>query len=369
MSLMISKKVSCNTIGFSTNKGAKPETISIPANRIAIKYPDIGIVILRPAIDRLSFGFAPDQKLLDKYKSPYDLDEYKAYIYKSLAGDGFHTGSTGLSYIAEGNFKKPPLSLYNVNLSFKPCPNSEPVLIQVGPKKGGYDFMRFDMNPNRITPKGMKNFWELMETATVMPGFTVSHEDFLIWSRIHKGEICVDILGLRPAEAEITPRKYGGPHKAKSHIYKSATSGRIETIYPKAAMFKSSTERLYDKRQERIDQGHQPLYGDILHTRYESVFSKTTFFQLAGIKNRCNRVAIRALDYTKLPKMNFVHHLFIRHALARTLDKALEIIPDDLKAEYIACYADTMVKIWDSKAIWSFWPDTLKSSGLFPAKK
>jgi len=317
----------------------------------------------------LTFGFVPDEKLLKKYDPAANLDEYKTYIKGSLAGDGFHTEITGLSYIQGVSFKKPPYSLYDVNLTFKPCPNSEPIIIQIMPKKGGYSFMRFDMNPNRITKKGMENFWTIIEEVVLLiPGHSISREDFLIWSKIYIAEIAVDILGARPSELEITSMTNNKPIPQKSHVYKSKT-GRVQTKYPKVKKGKSDTEYVYDKRQERLDCGAEPIYGDFLHSRFECRVQKTTFYKLSNIKNRCVRVSIRTLDYGKFSKMKYTQHLFIRYALDRTLDKALEAIPPKFKPTYQNAYDTAMRKIWDAKKIWSYWPETLKNSDLIKTTK
>lgn len=370
MGLTINTKHPCNTIGYITNKGSKPQQIILPNDRIAIKHSDLGIVILKPSIDRLKFGFEPDEKLFNKHKANITTDEYEAYVFKSLAGDGFHTGDTQLEYIEKNaSFKKQPYVAYDVNLLFRPCPNSKPVLIQIRPKKPAHSFMRFDMNPNQISKKGMDAFWKLVdENLLLLPGVTsLGREDFLIWSKINQLEVAIDILGLRPSDAEVKSNTNNKPVPQKSQVYKSKT-GRIQTIYAKLKKG-SNTEYLYDKRQERIDCGAEPIYGDFLHSRYEFRVNKTTFYKMAKITNRCGRVSIRSLDYVKFSKMKYTQHLFIRYALNRTLEKALEVIPVKHQPSYKAAYETTMRKIWDPKKIWSYWPETLKNSNLIPPDK
>ena len=365
MALTISTNIRCNTIDCISNKGQKPPVLVIDANKVAVRYDDIGIVVLRPSIDRLKFGFFPDQKLLNKYDPSCGLDEFKEHIKKSLAGDGFQPKVTSLSYVDGVSFKKPPYSLYNVNLIFKPSNDSEPIIIQIDPKKGGYPFMRFDMNPNRITKQDMKKFWELIEGVMVVPGANISQEDFLIWSKIYSAEIAVDILGARPSDMEIKPLVANKPVTKKSHVYKSGT-GRAETVYPKVKKGKSSTEYVYDKRKEQTETGKEPVYKDFLHSRYECRVQNTTFYKLSNIKNRCVRISVRVIDFRKFNKLSLIHHLFIRHALVRTLDKALELIPDKSQPKFKKSYCDTMQDIWDAKKIWSYWQGTIKDSGFFP---
>ncbi len=363
MGVTINLKHPCNTIGSLTNKGKKQEQIILPSDRIAITYNDIGVIVLRPAIDRLTFGFLPDEKLLKKYKATESIDEYQDAIKASLAGDGFQTNITGLSYVKGVSFFRPPYADYNINLNLKPCPDSEDVLIQVSPKKKGFAFLRFDMNPNRMTAKGMARFWEIIDDILVMPSAIISREDFLIWSKINSIEIAVDILGARPSDLAISSFTNYKPKPQKSHAYKSST-GRVQTVYPKLKAG-SAAEYIYDKRQERLDLGHEPIFGDFLHSRFEFRVQKTTFFKLAKINNRCERISIRSLNLQKFGKLKYTQQLFVRYVLARTLDKALEVIPEKHQGSYKAAHEAVMQKIWEPKKIWSFWPDTLSRSGFF----
>lgn len=368
MGLSIKVKIPCNQIGFPSNKGKKP-TLPIESRRIAVRYDDIGITVLKPDIDHIAFGFSFKPELLKKYKSSQNIAAFEKNVSQTL----FHaakTNANGLSMVEGVPFLKKPWVNYNLNIRYRPNKSTEAIFIQASPKNpdSNLDFMRFVMNPSRYDKSDFKAFRVFVEELLVCPDACISYEDFLIWSQIYRADVAVDILGARPADLEITTLVSGKASPKKKHIYKSAT-GRAETIYPGAKKGKSSGSYIYDKRKEQEENGHQPLYGDFLHSRFECRISKTTFHKLANCTNRCGRVAVRALDPKLFAKEHYTRQLFIRYALERTLDKALAVIPPKYQPKFLKSYNGAMRDIWDAKHLWSFWKHTVKTSGFFAADK
>ncbi len=64
----------CNQIGFSTNKEKKPPNVQIEGSKLGIRYKDIHIIVLKPALDRLTFGFCPDKHFM-KYAPGFTLGD------------------------------------------------------------------------------------------------------------------------------------------------------------------------------------------------------------------------------------------------------------------------------------------------------
>lgn len=381
--ITITANVPCNTIGFLPNKDNKLHKIKLVSKRIADRYVDIGIIVLKPIIDKITFGFTPTQEFIDKYNPAISEAEYKKYIKGTLFGDAaYNTANSlieGVSMVSNVPFMKKPYKSYNVNIHYKPPSASDSIFIQIDPKSS-YDsktqkeiksklaFMRFDMNPSRFSEKAMAEFRLFMEELLAMPGGYVPYDDVIANAPIYRADVAVDILGARPYDLEIKSMANKKPAAHKSLTFNNAT-GRMETIYTKVKKGKSSTEYLYDKRREQLDAKKEPIYGDFLHSRYECNMQKTTFQKLAKTTNRCVRISIRALDNTKFAKRGYVERLFIRYALDRTLDKALEMIPPKLQPKFQNAYNDSIHNIWDAKKLWSYWKDTVSNSGFFPLNK
>lgn len=370
MSLTINSKYLCNAVGFLSNKGEKPKKILLDVRNVSDKYPDIGIVVLKPSIDRITFGFSPTVDFLKYFKQdPADLDEYKKVIANSLYQDS-KVGEevTGVAPRKDISFKKVPYCYYKSHLTFRPKGCSERVKMRLDPKKDNskLPFIVFDMKVNRFDAKAMKGFKAFIEELLAFPDQTVSFEEFLRWSDISSLEVCVEILGARTHDLEVlsmTDNKYV---PAKSQKYKSQT-GRTQTVYPKIKKTGGS-DQLYDKHKEQLENEQKPIYGDFHHVRFEGRVKKTKFYKLGNLKNRCGRVAIRALNMKKFSKLKHTEKLFVRLAIEQTLDKALELIPENLKAKYTAKYHSLLCDIWHPKKLWMGWQDTLKSSGLYPFK-
>lgn len=354
--------------GSSTNKGKKPSKISLDTSKVAYAYPELGIVVMKPIIDRLVFGFFPNSKLMkacDGLES--DLGEYLNYCAGSVFGDAKANKIKGLSLIEDANFFKEPYKRYNTNLRFQPAGCNAYALIQIGPKSEGKPFAKFDLNPSLFGAKGMAEFWELIDEIFLFmeQPAQATFENFLIWSKALRIDVAVDVLGARPDDMEILKMAGGKPKPSKSCAYKSI-KGRIETIYPNTKSGKSDSEYVYNKKKALSDKKKSPMYGDFLHTRYECRAVKQNFFKLNKMKNRCSRVGVRVLDVAKITDDQYVEHLFARDVISRSKAKALEIIPEQHRKQLDDAYEDMMFDIWQPKKIWATWPSVIKQSGILP---
>jgi len=365
MTIPFKKKVTCNTIDFLYNKEKSPPTMKIDSRKIAATYDELGIVILKPIIDKLTFGFSPTEQFLEQYDPTQSLEGYKKKIAAYLYGDAA-VNTAGMSKVTGIPFMKSP---YNSNLRYQP-PSSptEGIIIQVSPKKpeSNLDFIKFNMNPSRFNDKALSEFRLFIEEIFQIVGKHLSYEAWMMWTKIYHMDVAIDILGARPSDLVAHVLKGGKPFPCKSHSYNSST-GRIETLYLNAKAGKSSSKKIYDKRVEQIEAGKDPVYGDCLHSRYESSVKKTAFYKIAGIQNPCSKISVKAVDYKKFKKLKHGLRLFIHKAIDRTLEKALEKVPAKHKPKYKQAYNDILHNIWDAEKIWeSHWKNAVKSSGMFP---
>ena len=361
--ISIKSALKCNTINSPFNKGGNPETVKIDSNRIAYRYPDAGIAVLKPVIDRLKFGFYPKADFFIQQGISETPESISKYLTTSLASDVFTGGDFNLSWFKTGKGSKSAFSLYKIDLWLKPSAGSAPIRIQAAPKKVGYALLRVDMNPCHMDEEGFSCLWDFVGQCFTLPGGSVSKDSFLSACRISSAEVSVDILGLRPNESEIKRVVGGLPKKGKSHTYKSH-SGRTETIYPSAKAGKQNNEYLYDKRQELIDQGKMPVFGDVLHTRFEARIVDTTPLLLAKAHNRCDRYTIRTLCPQKFAHLSITEKLYVRLAVQRNPEKAAYDVPETDHAKYQALFEETMMNVWQPKTLWKSWPKLVHDVGL-----
>jgi hypothetical protein len=328
-------------------------------------------VILKPIIDKLTFGFSPTAEFLAKYDPSQGLKEYKEHIAVMLGADAL-AEKDGLS-VVNGLPMKPPYSYYEYNLRFTPSGSKNSVFIQLAPTKSEskLDFIKFDFNPSHFDKKALAEIRafiaDTFQTATAITS-EVTYEDIIASSILRRVHVAIDVLGTRPSDIVVNIIKNGIPFPCKTNTFNSDT-GRVETIYLDAKMGEYSKRKVYDKRTEQIESGKTPIYGDCLHSRYESCLNKTTFDKVANIQNPCGRITLSVLDYKRFKKLSHVSRLFMRRAIDRTLDKALEKIPAAHHLKFKQCYNEIVLKAWDAETIWSHWKNAVKSSGLFPGVK
>ena len=239
------------------------------------------------------------------------------------------------------------------------------MLIQVGPKSPKNPLIKVDLNPSRYTVVEMAAFRSLIGGLFVTSGGSIAYSDLILGAMAYRTDIAVDVLGIQPPDIElrVLKGKQWLPHKRQVYLSKI---GKAETIYPRAVAGKSSHEYVYDKRQELIDNQMPPVYGDVLHTRFECRVIKKTVGKLANVKNRCRRVSIQAVDYKKLHKLNNTQRLFMGLALSRSLTAALQMLPAKYHAKYSKSYQNILKNVWPADLIWEHWKEALANSGLLP---
>ncbi len=365
MVLTINLAPLCNTHGFLYNKEKNPPKLKIDSKKIAKRYDDLGIVVLKPIIDRFIFSFSPTNEMFAEYGIEEDLAEYKKQIVDSLFASAKIEGD-GLCCISDVPFMAAPYKHYDRNFLYKPKGSKEAILVQVQPKKEHWPFIAFDMNVSRLSLAAIKEFRAFIEETFVLPGTSVLFHEFMGAAVIRHIEIAFDILGARPADTEILKMKTGKPFPCKTMVFKGKT-GRAETMYLDVKKGKSSKACIYDKRTEQLERGVTPAYGDTLHTRYEVTINKTNAHKLATIQNYCKRISVKAPDYKKMRRLGHVQQFFVATALHRSIQKALGMLPPKLQAKHEKLYNDLFHDIWDADMLWTHWKDYYATCGLFPA--
>ena len=151
-------------------------------------------------------------------------------------------------------------------------------------------------------------------------------------------------------------------------------TGRTETMYFQMPENDKNQAYWYNKKiafkenaKDPVDGGKKSPYGEALYTRFEYRIQETDkpIANLHSFLNHLPKVHFRAADYSKIKGKDYTHALFLRYAVTRTRDKALEMIPDNHKAAYAASYEAAILDIWKPEMIWEKgWHPELISLGL-----
>ncbi len=346
----------CTKAGnFPYNKGGY--LAGVEKSRIVDQYNYKGakLVILRPVIDKLIFeyGFKDCGNHKRDIQATVLANAITAYEIKAIPftlATKANVGAQRLYYLSKAYE-------HNFVLTYKPT--GAKIIIQLKANKTGAPFMRCDLNPARLGAGGMTFFREFLKVMLCNDYKELSFETIAKTVKaVKRIDIAVDMLGVDASDLE---GRYVYKDKQLKKKPIQNTTGRVETMYFKMPENDKNQAYWYNKRQAFKDNAKHPIkggqsspYGQALYTRFEYRVEETDkpIANLHSFLNHLSKVHFRAIDYSKITGKDYTHVLFLRYALTRTRDKALEMIPPDLHAEYAASYDKAIVKIWKPKKIW-----------------
>ncbi len=366
LSISTSHALKCTASKLPINK--EIVKVGIDSRTIAnkVKYSDNSqIVITKPILDRLVIKFDIKKHINDiTYGSNMDYEHVTSGINSYLvmsAKDDTDTLYQSVTMEEKCN-QQNRFSGYKKNIWLIYPKTGARILVQTTPV-GNKAFMRFDFNPDDLGKAGIQFLKD--EFLSIMGG-NVSWE-FLSQFKgaIQRMDIAVDFIGLDPSWMFVHRDKAPHQkHECKANVIESET-GRHESIYYNYKEGSSSDTYLYNKKKEQLKKVGKAEYKEALHARFETrIHTALSLDELVGLKNHLKKFKIHAIDFNMLLDIHFSHVLVAEKALLRGLDKALEIIPEGEKPMYEQSYKDAVIALWDHEALWSHWPDLLKSYGL-----
>ncbi|HAJ89814.1 MAG TPA: hypothetical protein DCM27_02185, partial [Rhodospirillaceae bacterium] len=349
----------CTKAGNSTdNKGGFPKQTAVEFSRVVDQYDYRGgkIVVLRPIIDKLVLDYN-----FDDCKSKKKLiDDIVVDTAKKLFGSknnqykGFEVLAP--SYLLLRRLNK----THKFNFFLRHQKSDSKVAIQLqGWGKGR--FFRCEFNPDKLQKSGMDDLKSLLDALFKNDIYPITYQNIFDNPKgINRIDIAVDMLGVDACDLE---GRYLFKNKAlKGHVYESP-NGRLETFY--FVLPDSDKGRCYwynkgkeagasDKTVDGMYDGSSSPYQGVLHTRYEFRILNSTkpLSNLHSFLNHLSKVTFRAMDYDVVVGKDFTYFLFLRYALNRTKEKALEMIPKDKRSDYSVAFDSAVIDIWDANKIW-----------------
>lgn len=357
---------------FPYNKGGCFSQVD--PERIVDQYSYKGakLIVLRPVIDKLIFEYS--LAACGTHKWPIQeqvLKNAKDLIKKQQDFELATNKNVGTKRLS-GLFK---YYIHNYLLTYKPT--GAKVVLQIADPDKGKALIRCELNPARLGTGGMMYFRGFLNKLLNNKHKDLSFE--IIAKRpksIKRIDIAVDFLGVDISDLE---GRYIDKDKQLKKKPIQNHSGRTETMYLQMPENDKNEAYWYNKRQAYKDKAKDPVdggqvspYGKALYTRYEYRIQETDkpIAHLHSLLNHLPKVSFRAIDYSRVEGKDFTHALFLRYALSRTREKALEMIPDNLRAEYAASYDKAIVNIWKPEKIWEKgWEKELDSLGLLSLEK
>lgn len=368
------------TLPFCTKAGNSPYNkggceAKIAKDKIVdiYDYREAKLVILRPVIDKLIFAY----NFQDCGSAKTDIKDVVLKniekILKEIPGKFKNATKHNVGNNRFNELRKN----YKENFVLVHKPTGSKIIIQVTPCRKTGAFLRCELNPARLGPEGIiffKAFFELLTSNKWLPiTFDTMAKREKIIKRI---DVAVDMLGVDASDLE-GRYVFKGKQLKKKPIQNP--TGRVETMYfqmpendKNQAYWYNKTVQIKETAQDPLDGGQKSPYGDALYTRFEYRIEETDkpIANLHSFLNHLPKVHFRAVDYSKIKGKDFTHALFLRYALSRTRGKALELVPEHLRAEYADSYDEAIVDIWRPEEIWEKgWHPELISLGLLDPKK
>lgn len=332
------------------------------------KYKGGDLVILRPVIDKLIFEYNFKDCGSDKRKIQETVLKNASKTLKKASGvfkiaTDKNVGQERLYYLNKTH-KRIYVLIH--------APTGSKIIIQLEPRKQTSKFLRCELNPSRLRANGMAFFKDFMKLLMANSQKDITFETIAKTPMgVKRIDIAVDMLGVDASDLE---GRYVFKNKKLKKEPIQNTTGRVESMYFQMPENDKNQAYWYNKKiqiketaKDPLEGGQKSPYGHALHTRFEYRINETDkpIANLKSLLNHLTKVHFQAADYTKIKGKDFTHPLFLRYALLRTRDKALEMIPDDLKDKYAASYGAAIMDIWQPEQIWEKgWHAELISLGL-----
>ena len=336
------------------------ETITVDMMKVA--YPSIqdknqckGIIVFKPIIDWLEIGCSVKPK-------------HEKEIAEIFTSDGMLAKEDFFSF---GPFDQKPKvhkakskgykrSIYWINGGKL----ARQVLINYVPI-GKKDFIKIVLQPSRLTTADMKAFQDFWDSTFINHPYLKLDQIYARPKAIKRLDVAVDMLNV--SVTSIVPRFVIEPKakKKKSIVAYCDMTGRKETVYLLKVADEPARDKIYNKRQEILDNGGKYSFGALPMTRWErTVKTELPVNGLAMIKNHAADLDFQAFDFRALKGKSHSHGLFVNYALVRSAQKAAEPLPPAAATKYTHFFTSNLIAFWRPEAIWNSWPSELKRLNL-----
>lgn len=258
-------------------------------------------------------------------------------------------------------------SRYALNLKLMDADADTGILISAAPHKksgpkdaalvqkpGQLAFLRFELNPERISRAAMASLAEVLYIAS---GGQITVSQLRANANITRLDVAVDILNL-----SINQLLIGNRAGKKSFAY-FGTDSRLESHYSD----KSTSPRVpakvivYNKTQGQIDKGIGVKFPHLLHTRVEVKVTGTqkTLGDLWSLSNPLRRAKVFLPDPVVLPVDRHAWEHFLDSCRFRGVKAALDLVPQKLRKKYEQALLPGPKPLWRPDELWAMWPKSI----------
>jgi hypothetical protein len=304
------------------------------------------VAVLKPKLDRLSVTFPVD-----------DEDARKAIRHHlaQLAASDAQPVTVWKKASDWGSQK------YDRSYRLEVTPKAS-VLVQCASAKSSVSLLRFEFNPDQISPGGVHAFRQ------AVPLLTAGHYDYQALAccgRVSRIDIAVDLVNIdiedmliATAKPSATSGYFGVTGKAETKYLNQKKGGSKLYVYDRRARL----EKLHAEGK-----GEPSEFGEAKYTRVEiRTEANIPIVDIPNMSNRLLKLNIFDIDAAAPPEQ--LHHwrLFQDSCRYRGLAGALALLPGEAKGAYKNAIMMSE-PLWRPNELWSHWPAVVNDSGLLPS--
>jgi len=363
-----------------SQKGSGLQKLVSPSNKdgvngfreaYAFQLPDNQTVsVSRPFIDRIAligvipasvYGHTVDKDGEATAEGPKQI----AALFKEAIRDqacGLKKPKNGKSSFAKGS-PKPGEKLAYIKVGLRRANVDVRLQPMWGPNKTILDWrLRLEWNPRKAGREGFERLWQFLAGYLLFEAEGAN--EWFRRAEVTRLDISVDLIGARRTDLfTVMPLQ-------KKVISHGRWATGLETITHRATDGPKGKAGLivYDKRQERIDAGKLPKFGDLPHQRIERRLAFTggsgpVVSQLHREDNRLADVTVRYMRNLPEGPSRFDQQIVAGAALWlgwKELSKSL-------KGPLSPAWKTLRTRdgfFWNAAKLWESWPDAVDEAGL-----
>lgn len=303
-------------------------------------YDNKNVIVLKPRLDWLEFTCPVDKKHETEIQKGLNSLAYADIEdFNSLS----HTAQKKANQAKKGTGYK--CRFYWLNDQKL----TDQIMVAYKPKTTGKAFIKIILQPSGLTKDDMLSFRQFWGTIAVNYPYLKLENVFTQPKRITRMDIATDILNAAVGNLYIHPTSKTKSLKKQSlNQYKNLT-GRLETNYLPHTAKTPAKAYAYDKKLQLESIDKLSPYGNIPLTRFEQrVETERAINNLGTLKNHFSEYSVEFFDQNALEKKSYDYALFCNYALARTAQKALELVPENLRDSFEKAFHDNLSDIWDT---------------------
>jgi len=245
---------------------------------------------------------------------------------------------------------------YKKSISWLDEKSGQSVVVQADPYNKSSNYLRFELNPHKLGPKGMSRFKDMINFD--LNYGNLPYKKIIDTGRITRADIAVDFINVPMNELIVV-----GKNSGKSIKYAGSNS-ETETVYLDKPKATKSLKIIYNKLQEQKDTDAEFTYNGVSHTRVEYNHQGGPLKKIESIHNPFKKMKI--IHPIKKPDdiEGWLWKLFLNSCRETGLENSLGLLPKQIADQFKNVLDHAAEDTWKPEKLWENWPQYIQKSGI-----